>query len=82
MKPDKVLKERHVELELSQCHEMDFFEGLNILVITFCVCADGFHSLPYTIINFLFGSLKMLTMFSCVNLSLAEGKCARINLSV
>jgi hypothetical protein len=26
-----------------QCHEMDlFFQGLNILISTFCVCADGF----------------------------------------
>jgi hypothetical protein len=29
-----------------QCHEMDiFFEGLNILISTFCVCADGFQGL-------------------------------------
>jgi hypothetical protein len=26
-----------------QCHEMEiFFEGLNILIGTFCVCSDGF----------------------------------------
>jgi hypothetical protein len=36
---------------------------------TFCVCVDGFQglsksfSLPYTIINFLFASLKLLTNF-------------------
>jgi hypothetical protein len=36
-----------------------FFEGLNISISTFCVCADGFqvlsiafHYIPYTIINF------------------------------
>ncbi len=29
-----------------QCHEMDmFFKGLNILISTFCVCADGFQGL-------------------------------------
>jgi hypothetical protein len=29
-----------------QCHEMDiFFEGLNILISTFCVYADGFQDL-------------------------------------
>ncbi len=62
-----------------------FFEGLNILNSTFCVCA-----LSYTIINFLFASLKLLTnfenaycnppfllwdwsMFSSADLSLAAG---------
>jgi hypothetical protein len=29
-----------------QCHEIDiFFEGLNILISTFCVCADVFLGL-------------------------------------
>ncbi len=42
-----------------------YFEGLNILISTFCVCVDGFKrfSLPYTIINFLFASLNSLTHF-------------------
>ncbi len=31
---------------MEQCHEMDIvFEGLNILISTFCVCADGFSDL-------------------------------------
>ncbi len=47
-----------------------FFEGLNILINTFCVCADGFQglsmafksfSLPYKSVNFLIASLKLLT---------------------
>jgi hypothetical protein len=52
-----------------QCHEIDIFlKVLKILISTFCVCADGFQglkklSLPYTIINFLFASLKLLTNF-------------------
>jgi len=25
-----------------QCHDMDFFEDLNILISTVCVCGDGF----------------------------------------
>jgi|LakMenE01Jun11ns_1017448.scaffolds.fasta_scaffold9526899_1 hypothetical protein len=52
------------------CHAMDnFFEGVNILIITFCVCANGFQGLskdisqPTTIINFLFSSLKLLNNF-------------------
>ncbi len=53
------------------CHEMDiFFESLNILIHTFCVCAEGFqdpskafHYSTYTINNFLFASLKLLTNF-------------------
>jgi hypothetical protein len=47
-----------------------FFEGLNILISAFCECADGLQglskascSLPYTIINILFASLKLLTNF-------------------
>jgi hypothetical protein len=29
-----------------QCHEIEIvFEGLYILIITFCVCADGFQGL-------------------------------------
>jgi hypothetical protein len=47
---------------------MDIFEGLNILTITFCVCADGFHGLSKAFHNFLwcmynllFASLKLLT---------------------
>jgi hypothetical protein len=40
-----------------QCHEMDIcFEGLNISISTFCVCADGFQGLlkafQYTVVNF------------------------------
>jgi hypothetical protein len=46
-----------------------FFGRLNILIGTFCVCADGFQGLrkafhypiQYTIINFLFASLNLLT---------------------
>jgi hypothetical protein len=48
-----------------------FFEGLNILISSLDVCAYGFNfsrshecfSRPYTIINFLFASLKLLTNF-------------------
>jgi hypothetical protein len=46
-----------------------FFDSLNILISTFCVCDDGFQcvlksfSLPYTNIKFLFSSLKLLTNF-------------------
>jgi hypothetical protein len=52
-----------------QCQEMDiFFKGLNILFSTFCVpyALMGVFkslSLTYTIINFLFASLKLLTNF-------------------
>jgi hypothetical protein len=39
-----------------------FLEGLNILISTFCVCADGFQGLSTafhnTIFIFLFASLK------------------------
>ncbi len=36
---------RHLLKE--QCHAMEiFFEGLNILISTFCVCADDFQDLP------------------------------------
>ncbi len=45
-----------------QRHEMDiFFKGLNILIITFCVCAESFQGLSYTIMHFLFAFLKLLT---------------------
>jgi hypothetical protein len=54
-------------------HEMDIvfdiFEGLNILISTYSVCADDFQDLskafhiPCTIINFIFASLKSLTNF-------------------
>ena len=40
-----------------QCHEMDTFEGLNILISPpFCVCADSYQCLSkaLTIINLLF----------------------------
>jgi hypothetical protein len=42
---------------------MDIFEGLNIFISTFCVCADGFQGLfkSYTIINFLLASVILLT---------------------
>ncbi len=45
-----------------------FFEGLNILISTFCVCADGFQDLSKVIhypiqLYFLFASLKLLTNF-------------------
>ncbi len=45
-----------------------FFEGLNILISTFCVCADGFQDLSklltsLTFINFLFAPLKLPTNF-------------------
>jgi hypothetical protein len=50
-----------------QCHEMIyFFEGLNILISTFCECADGFQGLSQklfttcTIIKFFFASLKII----------------------
>ncbi len=38
----------HAKMVLKgQCHEMDIsFEGLNILISTLCVCADGFQDLP------------------------------------
>ncbi len=50
-------------------HEMDIFLGLKFLIITFSIYADGlkifqkaFHyTLQYTIINFLFSSLKLFT---------------------
>ncbi len=70
----KVVSEDTV-FEISHCFKVTvsrdeyFFEGLNILISTFCVCADGFQSLsnsfslPDTIINFLFASLKLLTNF-------------------
>jgi hypothetical protein len=50
-----------------QCHEKEIFLKVeNILIITFCVCADGFQGLskafPYPIINFLFASLKLLIL--------------------
>ncbi len=44
-----------------------FLKGLNIWINTFCVGTDGFprsfksFSVPYTSINFLFASLKLLT---------------------
>ncbi len=45
-----------------QCHEMDiFFKDLNILINTFCVCAESFQGLSYTIMHFLFASLNKLT---------------------
>jgi hypothetical protein len=34
-----------MELLKGQCHEMDFFEGLNILISAFCACTDGFQGL-------------------------------------
>ncbi len=46
-----------------------FFEGLNILISTFCVFTDGSQDLAkafhytYTSINSLFASLKLLTNF-------------------
>jgi hypothetical protein len=31
---------------IKHCHEIDiFFEGLNIVIRTFCECADGFQAL-------------------------------------
>jgi hypothetical protein len=48
--------------------EMDIL----ILISTFCLCAEGFQglfksfSLPYTIINFIFTSLKLLPNFENV----------------
>ncbi len=52
-----------------QCHEMDIFwksKHFNITVLSVHVCADGFDALSklfttYTVINFLFASLKLLT---------------------
>ncbi len=41
----------------------------NILIGTFCVCTDGSQDLskafvnPYTVFNFLFASLKLITKF-------------------
>jgi hypothetical protein len=40
-----------------------FFEGLTILITTFCVCADGFKVLQKLFSNFLFASLKLITNF-------------------
>jgi hypothetical protein len=66
-----------------------FFEGLNILINTLCVCDDcfqglskAFHCPIYTILNFLFASLKLLNNFekiltetiSSADLSLAAWK--------
>jgi hypothetical protein len=53
-----------------QCPEMDiFFEGLNIVTSTFCVCADDFQGLskafhyPIQLGNFLVTFLKLLNNF-------------------
>jgi hypothetical protein len=53
-----------------ECDEMDiFFEGLSILISTFCVCADGFQGLsiafhyPIQLLTFYFLLLKLLTDF-------------------
>jgi hypothetical protein len=61
---------KHGDRCKGQCHEMDiFFFSLNILINTFCVCADGFQGLSkklfttYKIINFLFSSFNLLTNF-------------------
>ncbi len=44
-----------------KCHEMDiFFEGLNILISTYCVCADFFQGFSKAF-RFLSASLKLLT---------------------
>ncbi len=46
-----------------------FFEGLNILISTFCECADDFQGLskafhyPVQLLTFYFASLKLLTNF-------------------
>jgi len=58
--------------KLGQCHKLDIFLRSNILISTFCVCGDGFQdlkslSLPHSIINFLFASLKSLTNFENAN---------------
>ena len=41
-----------------QCHEIIFFEGLNILFFTFCVCADGFQGLS----NYFHYPIQLLTL--------------------
>jgi hypothetical protein len=46
-----------------------FFEGLNILISTFCVCADSFQGIlkashyPIQLLTFLFASFKFFTKF-------------------
>jgi hypothetical protein len=39
-----------------------FWEGLNILISTFCVCADLSTAFHYLIFTFLFSSLKLLIL--------------------
>ncbi len=62
-----ILGRRHQKLYWLkvQCHEVDIcFEGLKILISTFCVCANGFQGLskafhcPLQFLPFLFASLK------------------------
>jgi hypothetical protein len=49
-----------------QWHEMNsFFEGLNILISTFCVCADGFQGLSKA-----FHYLTQILTFCCAVLNL------------
>ncbi len=53
-----------------QCHEMDIvFEGINILISTFCLCADGFQDLSKACHYPIFASSKLLTNFenACLN---------------
>jgi hypothetical protein len=63
-----ILDRRHQKLYCLkvQCHEVDIcFEGLKILISTFCVCADGCQGLsqafhcPAQLLRFLFASLKL-----------------------
>jgi hypothetical protein len=67
-----------VSINERQCHEMNiFFKGLNILISTFCVCADGFEGLSKSLsllnrINFLFSSLKLLINFKNAYLNLPQ----------
>jgi hypothetical protein len=44
--PPDIPTEQCEKILKGQFHEMDiFFEGLNILILTLCVCADGFQGL-------------------------------------
>ncbi len=51
-----------------QCHEMVIFEGFNILIRIFCVCADGFqcHSTAFhCLIQLLTIYLLLRNYFHC-----------------
>ncbi len=57
-----------------QCFEMDiYFEGLNILISTFCVCADGFKVLQKLFTTL---SIQLFNLFNCFfEISYSFWKC-------